>query len=274
MFVFKGLRSIKTKDWEENKKIIWWTTTSIEIVKPVLSSFSIVILSFSDQKEDLVWNIYEVWIFKDDLNADIIFQVEGKIREAFKYFNDTFWISNIKYIKPYWKDISEEKLNIVLDKLKEEKKQKELVEKNKKWSTKKKNIWESLLVNQKKLDAFKQDINDFILEMKDFLPEAKKVEPTIALKLENTVWDLLKFKNTTNTYKVAWVYKEAIELAEKLYDVYFDYKKKNDIKKSKNDLISEFEIIKEYKNYKKVQRAKSLEKIDAKEFWFPWYEVL
>jgi hypothetical protein len=30
----------------------------------------------------------------------------------------------------------------------------------------------------------------------------------------------------------------------------------------------------EYSNWEKAQRAKQLEKIDAKEYGFPWYEVI
>jgi len=271
MFVFKGIRSIKKENWEENKKVIWFTTTSEDMVKKVLSSFSIVVMSFRDHNEQLLWNFYEVWVFKDDLNVNIIFQVEWKIRDAFDYFNNTFGITNIKYIKPYWKEISDEKLEIVLNKLLEEKLDNQ--EKEKWWSDdgKKPPIIEN---DNKKIEEFRKDVNDFISEMKDFLPEAKKIEPSIALKLENAVGDLLKYRKTTNIFKIAWVYKEAIELAEILYDKYFNYKKKQDKEAYKKGIVSEFDIIREYKNYKKVQRAKSLEKIDSKEFWFPWYEVL
>jgi len=277
MFVFKGIRTIKKENWEENKKIIWFTTTSEDIVKQILSSFSIVVISFTEHKEPLLWNIYEVWIFKDDLNADIVFQVEWKIRDAFEYFDNTFGIINIKYIKPYWKNVSDEKLKIVLNKLLEEKKSKLILDnkKNKKtWSLKWENWWNNIFTNQKKIEDFKKDVNEFIEEMKIFLPEAKKMDPNMALKLENEIGELLKYRNTTNTFKIAWVYKEAIELAELLYNKYYDYKKKIEESNYKENIISEFDIIKEYKNYQKVQRAKSLEKIDAKEFWFPWYEVL
>jgi len=281
MFVFKWIRTIKKENWEENKKIIWFTTASGDIVKQILSSFSIVIMSFNEHKEQLLWNFYEVWVSKDDLDIDIIFQVEWKIRDAFEYFDDTFGITNMKYIKPYWKEISDEKLKIVLNKLLEEKKQKLILDSHKKkkwWLTKGGaeiiNKQESIFDNKKKIEEFKKDVNEFIDEMKDFLPEAKKVEPSISLKLENAVGELLKYRNTTNTFKVAWVYKESIELAELLYEKYFDYKKKEETIEYKKNIISEFDIVKEYKNYQKVQRAKSLEKIDAKEFWFPWYEVL
>ena len=273
MFVFKGIRTIKTDNWEENKKIIWFTTSSEADLKQVLSSFSIVVMSFVEHKEKLLWNFYEVSVFKDDVDVDIIFQVEWKIRDAFDYFDKTFWISNIKYIKPYWKEIPEDKLKLVLDKLLKEKKEKfSSLSKSKKWWTNKSG--EKIITNQKKVDAFKKDVEDFIAEMRDFLPEAKKVDPTMALKLETLVWDLLKYKKTTNTFKIAGVYKEAIEIAENLYEKYFDYKKKEDVNNYKTNIISEFDIIKEYKNYQKVQRAKSLEKIDSKEFGFPWYEVL
>ena len=273
MFVFKGIRTIKTDNWEENKKIIWFTTSSEADLKQVLSSFSIVVMSFVEHKEKLLWNFYEVSVFKDDVDVDIIFQVEWKIRDAFDYFDKTFWISNIKYIKPYWKEIPEDKLKLVLDKLLKEKKEKfSSLSKSKKWWTNKSG--EKIITNQKKVDAFKKDVEDFITEMRDFLPEANKVDPTMALKLETLVWDLLKYKKTTNTFKIAGVYKEAIEIAENLYEKYFDYKKKEDVNNYKTNIISEFDIIKEYKNYQKVQRAKSLEKIDSKEFGFPWYEVL
>ena len=273
MFVFKGIRTIKTDNWEENKKIIWFTTSSEADLKQVLSSFSIVVMSFVEHKEKLLWNFYEVSVFKDDVDVDIIFQVEWKIRDAFDYFDKTFWISNIKYIKPYWKEISEDKLKLVLDKLLKEKEEKfSSLSKSKKWWTNKSG--EKIITNQKKVDAFKKDVEDFITEMRDFLPEANKVDPTMALKLEILVWDLLKYKKTTNTFKIAGVYKEAIEIAENLYEKYFDYKKKEDVNNYKTNIISEFDIIREYKNYQKVQRTKSLEKIDSKEFGFPWYEVL
>ena len=110
--------------------------------------------------------------------------------------------------------------------------------------------------------------------MRLFLLDSKKVDPVLSSKLEELVWDLLKYNKTTNLYKIAWVYKKALDIAEKLQNKYYDYMVKIEKEKEKKNMISQFEIIKEYKTYQKAKRAKSLEKIDTKEFWFPWYEVL
>ncbi|HID09588.1 TPA: hypothetical protein EYP13_05135 [Candidatus Micrarchaeota archaeon] len=63
-------------------------------------------------------------------------------------------------------------------------------------------------------------------------------------------------------------------MSESLYEKFFDYERNKENKISTIKVISELEIIAEYKNYTKVQRAKILEKVDAKEFSFPWYETL
>jgi len=65
-----------------------------------------------------------------------------------------------------------------------------------------------------------------------------------------------------------------LELSEKLYNKFFDYEKNKENKISTVKIISELEIITEYKSYTKIQKAKVLEKVDAKEFAFPWYETL
>lgn len=276
MFLFRWIRWIKLKDWAvENKKIEWYTISSQEDIKMSLSYFSITVISYSENKEDIKWNLYEVWIEKNDKNINIIFQVEWKIREAFHYFIEYFWIVDINYIKPYWSDLPKEKLEIIINKLKsdyhkkEEEQNKKLDKKGK--TSKKENI---ITFDSKTLDNLKSDIDEFIKEINWFLPNFKIVDPGLSNKLENIVWDLLKYKKTTNVFKLAQVYKEWVELSEKLYNLYYNFKEKEEKNKLWDKLISEFEIIKEYKSYKKVQRAKWLEKVDAKEFWFPWYEVL
>jgi len=77
---------------------------------------------------------------------------------------------------------------------------------------------------------------------------------------------LKKYRISTNLYKLSENYKQALELAEQLYDKYFEYRKNQENKFFTIKLISELEILAEYKNFQKVARAKTLEKVDAKEF--------
>ena len=276
MFIFKWVRSIKNKEGTENKKVVWYTTSLQEDIKAILHNFSITIISFWEWEKPK-WNLYEFWIRYEDKSAHIIISIEWKIREAFKTFMNDFWIKNIDYIKPYGTDIEEEKLKIILDKL-----QKELIEDKNEKSNKKSNKKSSSTVNEKqisnvdkkKIENFRKEVNEFIKEIQDFLPKWKTVKPTIALELENVIWDLLKYRNTTNIFKVAEHYKKALELSEKLYNEYYDYKNREEKNKLTDNIISNIDIIKEYKQYEKVQRVKTIESVDSKEFKFPWYEVI
>ena len=274
MFIFKWVRSIKAQEGIENKRVVWYTTSSQEDIKAILSNFSITIISFWEWKKT-EWNLYEFWIKYDDKSVNIIISMEWKIREAFRIFINDFWIQDIDYVKPHGSDIWEEKLKIILDKLK-----KELIEeKNKKngknKSKSKSSVNEEKVSNfdKKKLEDFKKEVNEFIKEIQDFLPKWKAIKPSIAFELENAIWDLLKYRATTNIFKIAEQYKKALELSEKLYNVYYDYKNKEEKNKITDNIISNIDIIKEYKQYEKVQRVKTIESVDSKEFKFPWYEV-
>ena len=272
MFIFKWVRSIKNKEGTENKKVVWYTTSLQEDIKAILHNFSITIISFWEWEKPK-WNLYEFWIRYEDKSAHIIISIEWKIREAFKTFMNDFWIKNIDYIKPYGTDIEEEKLKIILDKLK-----KEFIEDENKESSKKSNstVNEKQILNfdKKKLEDFRKEVNGFIKEINEFLPKWRLIQLTIALELEDAIWDLLKYRNTTNIFKIAEHYKRALELSEKLYNAYYDYKNKEEKNKLTDNIISNIDIIKEYKQYEKVQRVKTIESIDSKEFRFPWYEVI
>lgn len=272
MFVFKWVRSIKSWKYVENKKIIWYTTSSQEDIKTVLSKFSIIIISFWELKEKLSWNLYEFWVKYEEKKVNIIISIEWKIRDAFKTFMEDFWIQDIFYIKPYWTEISEEKQNAILSKLKQEFLDWEIKDKTKK--DKSQDNDKLINIDKKKLDDFKKEVTDFIKEINEFLPEGKAVYPALAFELEKAIWDLLKYRYTTNIFKIADHYKKALEISEKLYNKYYDYKKKEDKNKVSNNVISNIDIIKEYKQYEKVQRAKKIESVDSKELKFPWYEVI
>jgi len=274
MFIFKWIRTVKTENWEKNLKITAYTTSSQENIKNIFVDFFIVILSYKDEQLP-EGRFYEVGISKwEDKKINIIFDLEkedGKIRDAFKQFLDTFWITeNLLYIKPYGVELSEEKQKIVLNKLLQE---------NKIWQETKKKQTEDVSskkvqLDNSKLKELKDDINDFVKEMQEFMPKAKPIAPNLTFDLENAINDILKYRKTTNAYKLAEVYKVALEISEKLYNKYYDYLKKEEINQSKDNIISEIDIVREYKNYMKVKRAKGIEKVDSKEFWFPWYEVI
>jgi len=274
MFIFKWVRPIKTKDGIENKKIVWYTTSLEQDVKYILPKFSITVVSFTNT-ENPSWNLYEFWVNYDEKTINIIISLEWKIKEAFKNFIDNFWIKDIVYIKPFWEDLPKEKLEIILNKLKQEFLEQESKEIKKKakllGSDYEKNI---INLDKKKLEDFKKEVNEFIAEMKDFLPKWKAIAPQLALELENAIWDLLKYRSTTNIFKIATQYKIALEISQKIYDKYFDYHKRQEKNQLKDNIISNIDIVREYKQYEKVQRAKTIENIDPKEFKFPWYEVL
>ncbi len=272
MFIFKWVRSIKSGENTENKKIIWYTTSSWESLKAILPNFSITIVSFQEVSETPSLNLYEFWIEYEGNFVNIIISIDWKIRDAFKSFIEDFWIKDISYVKPYWTDISKEKQNIILSKLKEELWKGKKVNKETKTKTPDINKLESS--NKKQLEDFKKEVNEFIKEINAFIPEAKDIYPNLTLELENAIWNLLKYRSTTNIFKIANHYKKALEISEKLYNKYYDHKKKEDKDKISNNVISNIDIIREYKQYEKVQRAKTIESVDSKEFKFPWYEVI
>jgi len=273
MYVFKAIRTIKEGEIEKNIKLVWYTTSSQDDVKNILAKYSIVVLSFSDYNESFRTKMYEVGITANDTFIDIIFPIKSgtwKIRDAFNDFMNDFWILNIDYIKPYWVELSEEKKKLVLNKLLEEYQGNKAETKSKE----KKDQGKISELEWKQIALLKKDIEEFIVEMKDLIKKAESVDPSLSFELNNMINELQKYKKITNIYKIADVYKKALELSERLYDKYYDYLKEQEIKSSKDQIITEIDIVAEYKNYMKVQRAKTLEKVDAKEFWFPWYEVI
>ena len=273
MFIFKWIRTIKTKEWDKNIKIIWYTTSNEEQVKQLFWYYSIVILSFSSFEENILGKKYEIWIKHDENKINIIISLddETKIKEAYSYFLEHFWIKNIEYIKPYWLEISEEKQKLILEKLRKENEQKN-----------NKGIWKNTIKNGKdvvdfdknKIKELVTDIDDFIKDANDLIKDANNLVPTLSYDLQNKINDLVKYKKTTNIYKIASIYKEALEIYDKLYNKYFDLLKAKEEKENTENIISEIDIIREYKNYEKVQRAKHIEKVDTKEFAYPFYEVL
>jgi len=282
MFLFKWIRAIKIWEHIENKKIVWYTISDQNTLKSVLTNFSIVVLSYSKIDKKPLWNIYEVWVSdkNKENKAVIIFAVNWKIKEAFKYFVDTYWITQIDYIKPYWTEVDEQKLKLILNKLNSEfwinASKKSDFGNTKGWERTLKNIrWEEIIdLDQKIKEEILDNVNEFIQEMEEFIPTAKPIVPVESSELEKLVLELKKYRKTTNMYKIAEVYKRALELAEKLYDKYYLYLKKEEEKQWRKEIISQIDIVAEYEKYKKVKRAKTLEKVNAKEFWFPWYEVI
>lgn len=274
MFTFKWVRSID--DWKnkENKKVIWYTNSNEDVFKRVLSKYSITILSFNEYDKDIEWNVYEFWIFYEDESADVIISIDWKIREAFSYFIENFWIQNLNYLKPYGFDLTKEQQKTILDKLYKEFLTWQKVEKPKSWDDKSMIEKKVSAFGEKKLELFKQEINDFIWEINEILPEFKIIDPVRFKTLNEEIWNLLKYRSTTNIFKLADHYKKSLEISEKLYDKYYDKQRKDEKDKVSESLISDIDIIKEYKNYQKVQRVKTLEKINAKEYGFPWYEVI
>lgn len=268
MFIFKWVRSIKTEDWIQNKKIVWYSTSNVDDIKLILPKFSITVISVQESEKP-EWNLYEIWINYEDKILNIIISIEWKIRDAFKTFIDSFWITELDYIKPFWSDLSDDKLKLILDKLK-----KEFLEEKKEKKTTVKSSQTVKDFEKKKLEELKQDVNDFIKEMKEFLPRWKAINPPLAAELEKTVWNLLKYRSTTNAFKIAEQYKIALELSEKLYNKYFEQEKQNEKQNLTDKIISNIDIVREYKQYEKVQRAKKIEGIDPKELKFPWYEVI
>lgn len=273
MFIFKWVRSIKTNNGTENKRVVWYTTSEKEDIKKVLPHFSVTVVSILETKIP-TWNLYEFWLTYDNQVINIIISSEWKIRDAFQTFIEDFWIKEMIYVKPHWSELWEDKLKLILDKLKKEFfKEETKKEKNtsKTLSNKSQNK-ES--IDSKKLESLRKEVNNFIEEIRDFLPEWKKIYPKIARELENAIWDLLKYRSTTNIFKIAEHYKIALELSEKLYNSYYDYKSKEEKDKLSENIISNIDIVREYKQYEKVQRVKTIESVDSKEFKFPWYEVL
>ena len=273
MFIFKWIRTVKTENWEKNIKIVWYTNTEWDIFKSSLTKYSIVILSFSEFNEKIDKKLYEVkFLDKEWNNIDLLFTIDDEspnIRAAFKYFIDNFWILDLVSIKPYWVELDENKQKIILEKLKKEnwlleekheKSQKHIDENN-------------IKINKTQISEFKKDVEDFIKDARQLVDDTKDIVPTLSFELNNIINELLKYRKTTNIYKLAEIYKDALEMYEKLYNKYFDYLKEKEVKQSTNQIISDIDIIREYKNYEKVKRAQSIENVDAKQFKYPFYEV-
>jgi len=276
MLQFKWIRTVKTKDWEKNLQITWFSSSDIQDLKKVLTENWIVVMSVTEFWQPL-GNLYEVGLISKDNEVviDIVFPVDWKIREAFDYFIETFGIiERIKYIKPYGKEIEENKLNKILELLKREKGLTKETKKNIEIH-KGKARWEKTLTLQQKLkQELLENVDEFIKEMDEFLPYTEAEFPVETKELRDLIGVIKKYRMSTNLYKLSENYKKALELSEKLYNKYFDYQKQRENRLATIKLISELEIISEYKIYEKVKRAKTLEKVDAKEFAFPWYETL
>jgi len=276
MLQFKWIRTVQTKDWQKNLQITWFSFSEAQDLKKVLVENGIVVMSVAEIWQP-IGNLYEVGVLsKDgDIVISIVFPVNWKIRDAFDYFIETFGIvERIKYIKPYGKEIEENKLNKILELLKKEKglvKEKAWVSDAKTRRIKKE---KELTLQEKLKKELLENVDEFIKEIEDFLPYTEAEFPIETKELKDLLGVLKKYRISTNLYKLSENYKKALELSEQLYDKYFEYQKQKENKLTTIKLISELEIVSEYKNYEKVKRAKTLEKVDAKEFSFPWYETL
>ena len=276
MLQFKWIRTVQTKDWQKNLQITWFSFSEAQDLKKVLVENGIVVMSVAEIWQP-IGNLYEVGVLsKDgDIVISIVFPVNWKIRDAFDYFIETFGIvERIKYIKPYGKEIEENKLNKILELLKKEKglvKEKAWVSDAKTRRIKKE---KELTLQEKLKKELLENVDEFIKEIEDFLPYTEAEFPIETKELKDLLGVLKKYRISTNLYKLSENYKKALELSEQLYNKYFDYQKQQENKLTTIKLISELEIISEYKNYEKVKRAKTLEKVNAKEFSFPRYETL
>ncbi len=274
MLKFVWLRTIETKDGKKNIKIEWFSESEQQILKQVLAENWIILMS-TILINNLPEKLYEVEIFSKDKETtiNIIFGINWKnIRDAFKYFIETFWITkNINFIKPYWHEIEEEKLKNILDKLKKEN---WLFIENKSSTYNKKSWKKKLTIANKTKTELLENINDFIEEMEKFIPYVKDNFPVESKKIIDVIWLLKKYQKSTNLYKLSENYKTALEISEDLYNKYFESQKQKENQLTSIKLISELEIVSEYKNYEKIKRAKTLEKVDSKEFSFPRYETL
>ena len=276
MLQFKWIRTVQTKKWQKQLQVTWFSSSDTQNLKKVLTENWIVVMSVTEFWQPL-GKLYEVGLIsKDgDVVVNIIFPVDWKIRDAFKYFIDTFGIiDNIKYIKPYWKEIEEEKLANILDLLKREYNIIDSTEKKigVEWSNKPTPGEEGNLQGKLKNELL-ENVSEFINEMETFLPYTEWEFPVETKKMYELINQLKKYKMSTNLYKLSNFYKQALDLSEKLYNKYFEYQKKLENRATTIKLISELEIILEYKNYEKVKRAKTLEKINSSEFSFPWYQT-
>lgn len=272
MLIFKWVRAVESKDWVENKRILWYTKSEASLVKHILQDFDITIISIWEMSDEIAWNMYEFWLSKEDKSINIIIAIEGKIRDAFKSFCEDFWIRWLDYVKPYGVEMEQEKIDLVLKKLSEEfywDKPDEKKEKNKEIDIHK--ISQS---DKKKLDAFKVEVNDFVNEINEMLPKAESSDPNLAIDLRNELWNLMKYKSTTNIFKLADHYKKALEISEKLYKAYYSQEKTKESSSQSEHVISEIDIVAEYENFKKVQRSKSLEKVSSKDFWTERYKTI
>ena len=277
MIQFKGIRSIKTDKWEKNIKVVWFSTSNENDLKNFLVKVWIVVMWFQTNVNP-VWTLYEIVLKNENGNyLNIIFPVEWKLREAFDILLNSFWnkiLEYVDYLRPYGSDISEDKLKLIYQKLLEEK---WLLKKNQedlKLSEHSIKDKKELHLTDKLKEELLKNVWDFINEMEEFLPRVEEDFPFEANKIKIIVWNLKKYRISTNLYKLSENYKEGLILAEKLYEKYFEYERRRENRFISIKILSELEIVKEYKKYEKVQRAKILEKVDSKEFWFPWYEVL
>ena len=110
--------------------------------------------------------------------------------------------------------------------------------------------------------------------MEEFLPRVQDQFPLEVSELQKILWELKKYRISTNLYKLSENFKKWLSLSEELYEKYFRYEQQKENRLVTIKILSDLEIVQEYKKYEKVKRAKVLEKVNAKEFWFPWYEIL
>jgi len=261
-------------------KVVWFSTSDKVLLKDLLVKNGIAVMWFQESAQP-VWNLYEVVFNYENAELNIIFPVEGKLREAFDLFITMFgadFLKFTKYIKPFNGDFPEKKLKIAFNRLLEEKgylkvedNKTDILDKGQDWKIKKKL---ELNLDEKLKKELLTNVEDFIKEMDDFLPRVEDNFPVESNELKNLIGNLKKYRISTNLYKLSENYKKGLVLAEKLYDKYFEYEQAKENKVLSVRILSDLEIVQEYKKYEKVKRATVLEKVNAKEFWFPWYEVL
>ncbi len=270
---FNAVRTIETNKGPKNMKITLFSAYDPDLVKNVLRENGILVMSV-EPIEAVLGNLYEFWIkSKEGKIIPIVLSIDGKIRDAFKKFIDELWIvNNLDYVKPVGKDLSEDKLKIILEKLKKEfgliQHKTDDIHSNKKISPK----------NKEKLgkiyNSLQESVKTFIEEMEKLIPYAQNQFPVESKKLEDLIWQLKKYRVSTNVYKLAEIYSQALDLGSKLEEDYIDFLKQHEKNNFTVKLISEFDIIKAWKKYQAIKNWQIIEQVDSKEFKVPWYQTI
>ncbi len=236
-----------------------------ELLKNYLAKAEIAIFSVEEIENvvALEWNnLYELSVDVDvegeKYNLIFVLQTDGKIKDAFHKMLEVYWVKamDVNYIKPYWLELEEEKLDYIITKLQEESWKVEKVEKKQQKKQKK-------YLDSKNMKVLKKQIEDILEESKKLQWLCEKYPVLSTKKLETLSGELLKWKRSSNTSKIIEYYQDVLKEVEYIRSQYFDIKEQWEIEELKDDININMWVVREYKKFEKVNKMKIVEKLGS-----------